>query len=59
MAMCPGAIRKLKDAIRGDYLSKAPDYTVYSTEVSVKDEDGSAYKVWKVTNQALNNDTTD
>ena len=30
-----------------------PDYTVYSTEVSVKDEDGSAYKVWKVTNQAL------
>ena len=44
MAMCPRAIRKLTDVIRGDYLDKAPDYTFYSTTVSVKDADGAEYK---------------
>ena len=58
MAMCPGAIRKLKGVNRVDYLDTAPDYNLYSTTVSVKDADGAEYKCVKVTNEALETQLT-
>ena len=50
LSMVPGSIRKLETVDKSKFTTPLPDYRLWSTQVTVKDPDGSTYKSWKITN---------